>query len=42
MTEKTIRAIEAALKAGHRVQLKRLRDGTVKVQVIFKKEWKAE
>jgi len=40
MTEKVIRAIEEALTAGHRVQLKKLKDGTVKVQIIFQKELK--
>ena len=40
MTERTIRAIEAALAQGHRVQLKQLKDGTIKVQVVFQKELK--
>jgi len=40
MTEKVIRAIEEALAAGRRVQLKKLKDGTVKVQIIFQKELK--
>ena len=40
MTESLIRAIEAALAAGHRVQLKQLRDGTIKIQVVSQKELK--
>lgn len=40
MTEQLIRAIEAALAQGHRVQLKKLKDGTIKVQVVFQKELK--
>lgn len=40
MTEQVIRAIEAALAQGHRVQLKQLRDGTIKVQIVFQKELK--
>lgn len=40
MTENLIRAIEAALAQGHRVQLKQLRDGTIKVQIVFQKELK--
>lgn len=40
MTEDLIRAIEAALVQGHRVQLKQLRDGTIKVQIVFQKELK--
>ena len=42
MKEKVIRAIEAALSEGHRVQLKRLKDGTIKVQIVFQKELKVE
>ncbi len=42
MTEKQIAAIEAALKRGERVQLKRLKDGTIKVQLVSQKELKAE
>lgn len=38
MTAQMIAAIEAALAAGHRVQLKQLRDGTIKVQIVFQKE----
>ena len=30
----------SALEAGHRVQLKQLRDGTIKIQVVFQKELK--
>lgn len=40
MTEQTIRAIEAALDQGLRIQLKKLNDGTVKVQVVSVKELK--
>lgn len=40
MTEQTIRAIEEALAQGQRVQLKQLKDGTIKIQVVFQKELK--
>ena len=40
MTEKVIRAIEAALSEGHRVQLKQLKDGSVKMQTVHMKELK--
>ena len=40
MDEKTIKAILAALAVGHRVQIKQLRDGTIKVQVVSQKELK--
>ncbi len=40
MTEKVICAIETALAQGHRVQLKQLKDGTIKIQVVFQKELK--
>ena len=40
MPEKVIRAIEGALAQGHRVQLKQLKDGTIKIQVVFQKELK--
>lgn len=40
MTEQLIRAIEAALAQGQRVQLKQLRDGTVKVQIVSHRELK--
>nr|WP_325301096.1 hypothetical protein [uncultured Oscillibacter sp.] len=40
MTEQVISAIEAALAQGHRVQLKQLKDGTVKVQTVALKELK--
>ena len=33
-------ALLAALAAGHRVQLKQLRDGTIKIQVVSQKELK--
>jgi len=41
MTEKEISAILAALDQGHRVQLKKLKDGTIKIQLVFQKELKA-
>lgn len=41
MTEQVIRAIEAALNAGYRVQLKKERDGTVKVQTVVLKTLKS-
>lgn len=40
MTEQLIRAIEAALAKGHRVQLKQQKDGTVKIQIVSCKELK--
>lgn len=40
MTEKEINAITAALEQGHRVQLKKLKDGTVKIQIVSMKELK--
>ena len=40
MTEQTIRAILDALAQGHRVQLKKLKDGTIKIQIVFQKELK--
>ena len=40
MTEQIIRAIEKALAQGNRVQLKQMRDGTVKVQIVSYKELK--
>lgn len=40
MTEQTIRAVEAALAQGHRVQLKQLRDGAIKIQIVSMKEVK--
>ena len=40
MTEQIIKAIEKALAQGYRVQLKQLRDGTVKVQIVSHKELK--
>ncbi len=40
MTDKVITAIETALAQGHRVQLKQLKDGTIKVQIVFQKELK--
>ena len=40
MDEKTIKAIEAALVKGERVELKQLRDGTIKVQTVYRKDLK--
>lgn len=40
MTDQVIAAIEKALAEGHRVQLKKLKDGTIKIQLIFQKEMK--
>lgn len=40
MTDKVIAAIEKALAQGHRVQLKQLKDGTIKVQIVFQRELK--
>lgn len=40
MDDKTMKAILSALSAGNRVQLKQLRDGTIKVQVVSLKELK--
>ena len=40
MTAQMIRAIEAALIQGHRVQLKQMKDGSVKVQIVTEKELK--
>jgi hypothetical protein len=40
MTGQLIRAITAALAQGHRVQLKQMKDGTVKVQIVSCKELK--
>lgn len=40
MTDKVIAAIKNALAQGHRVQLKQLRDGTIKVQIVFQRELK--
>lgn len=40
MTEKMIRAIEAALAKGQRVQLKQMGDGAIKIQIIYQKELK--
>lgn len=38
--EKTIAAIYEALKKGERVELKQLRDGTIKVQTVYRKDLK--
>lgn len=40
MTEQTICAVDRALDQGHRVQLKKLKDGTVKIQIVSMKELK--
>ena len=40
MTDKEIAAINNALAQGHRVQLKQLKDGTIKVQIVFQRELK--
>ncbi len=40
MTEQMIVAINAALAQGYRVQLKQLRDGSVKMQIVHMKELK--
>lgn len=40
MADQVITAIEEALAQGHRVQLKQLKDGTIKVQIVFQKELK--
>lgn len=40
MTEQMRRAIDAALDKGYRVQMKKLKDGTIKVQIISCKELK--
>lgn len=40
MTDKMITAIKDALAQGHRVQLKQMKDGTIKVQIVFQKELK--
>lgn len=40
MSDQMIAAIEAALAQGHRVQLKQMKDGTIKIQVIYQKELK--
>ena len=40
MSEKVITAIKEALAKGQRVQLKQLKDGTIKVQIVFQKELK--
>ena len=38
MSEKMIKAIEAALAKGYRVQLKQMKDGAIKAQIVFQKE----
>ena len=40
MKSRTIRAIEKALERGERVQLKRLADGTIKVQIVYVRKLK--
>lgn len=41
MTEQTIRTIDRALDQGHRIQLKKLKDGTVKIQIVSMRELKS-
>lgn len=40
MSDQMIAAIETALAQGHRVQLKQMKDGTVKMQIVLVKELK--
>ena len=40
MTEQIIRAVDEALDKGYRVQLKKMKDGTVKVQIVSHREIK--
>lgn len=40
MTAQMIRAIETALAQGRRIQLKQMKDGSVKVQIVTQKELK--
>jgi len=40
VTDQVIAAVEKALAQGHRVQLKQLKDGTIKVQIVFQRELK--
>lgn len=40
MTAEMVRVIDAALDQGHRVQLKKLKDGTIKMQAVLMKELK--
>lgn len=40
MTEKIIRAIEAALEKGFRVELTRDRDGNIRIRTVVRKEVK--
>lgn len=40
MNDQVIRAVDHALDQGHRVQLKKLKDGTVKIQIVSMKELK--
>ena len=40
MADQVIAAIETALAQGHRVQLKQLKDGTIKVQIVCQRELK--
>lgn len=40
MTDQIIRTVDKALDQGHRVQLKKLKDGTVKIQIVSMKELK--
>lgn len=40
MTKEMVQTIEEALDQGHRVQLKKLKDGAIKMQVVLMKELK--
>lgn len=40
MNENIIAAICEALKKGERVELKQLRDGTIKIQTVYRKDLK--
>ena len=40
MTEQDRRAIEEALDKGYRVQLKKMKDGAIKMQIVSYKELK--
>lgn len=40
MNDQVMRAVDKALDQGHRVQLKKLKDGTVKIQIVSMKELK--
>ena len=40
MTEQIRQAVDRALDQGYRVQLKKMKDGTVKIQIVSLKELK--